>query len=228
MKKFNLIVTIKPWNIKFFKKNLSKLKGNWLLISELSKLKNKKFSNIEIENIFFIHWSKIIPNNIIKKYNCIGFHMTDLPYGKGGSPLQNLILNGKKKTKITAYKITSELDSGPIYFKFPLDLSGNAETIFKAATKITLKMIIKFQKKKIKPKKQKKGKIIFKRLSRADNFLNFKKIKTLNRLYDHIRMVDAPTYPNAFFKISNFNFEFMNIKKNKNELSCYTKIKYEK
>ena len=62
----------------------------------------------------------------------------------------------KKKTKITAYKITSELDSGPIYFKFPLDLSGNAETIFKAATKITLKMIIKFQKKKIKPKKTKK------------------------------------------------------------------------
>ena len=37
----------------------------------------------------------------------------------------------------------------------------------------------------------------------------------MNQLYDRIRMVDAPTYPNAFFKVSDFLFEFMNIKKNK-------------
>ncbi len=228
MKKFNLIVTIKPWNLIFFKKNLSKLKGNWQIISKLSELENKKLLNKKIENIFFIHWSNLVPDYIIKKYNCIGFHMTDLPYGKGGSPLQNLILAGKKKTKITAYKMTNKIDSGPIYFKFPLNLSGSAKNIFQNATKITLQMIIKFQSKKINPKKQKQAKIIFKRLSRKDNFLNFKKIKTLNKLYDYIRMVDAPTYPNAFFKKSNFIFEFKNIKKNKNELLCYTKIKYEK
>ncbi len=228
MKKFNLIVTIKPWNIKFFKNNINKLKGNWLLVSKLSELRNKKLFNNKIENIFFVHWSNKVPQNIINKYNCIGFHMTDLPYGKGGSPLQNLILRGKKKTKITAYKMTNELDSGPIYFKHSLDLSGSAKNIFQIASKITFKMIRKFQEKKFKPKKQKKAKVIFKRLSKKDNILNFKKIRTMNQLYDRIRMVDAPTYPNAFFKVSDFLFEFMNIKKNKNELVCYTKIKYEK
>ena len=67
MKKFNLIVTIKPWNIKFFKNNINKLKGNWLLVSKLSELRNKKLFNNKIENIFFVHWSNKVPQNIINK-----------------------------------------------------------------------------------------------------------------------------------------------------------------
>ena len=43
--------------------------------------------------------------------------MTDLPYGRGGSPLQNLILKGKKTTKITAFKMIDKIDAGPIYLK---------------------------------------------------------------------------------------------------------------
>ncbi len=26
------------------------------------------------------------------KFECVCFHMTDVPYGRGGSPLQNLII----------------------------------------------------------------------------------------------------------------------------------------
>ena len=37
-----------------------------------------------------------------------------------------------------------------------------------------------------------------------------------------------PQHIQIHFKVSDFLFEFMNIKKNKNELVCYTKIKYEK
>jgi len=37
----------------------------------------------------------IILKEIFENYEIILFHMTDLPYGRGGSPLQNLIVRGK-------------------------------------------------------------------------------------------------------------------------------------
>lgn len=43
--------------------------------------------------------------------------MTNLPYGRGGSPVQNLILNGHKKTIISALNVTKDLDAGDVYLK---------------------------------------------------------------------------------------------------------------
>ena len=51
-----------------------------------------------------------IPTEIFTSFECIVFHMTDLPYGRGGSPLQNLIVRGHKKTKVSALKVVKEVD----------------------------------------------------------------------------------------------------------------------
>ena len=51
----------------------------------------------------------------MKRYDCVIFHMTDLPYGRGGSPLQNLIIRGYKKTNVVSNKCVGEVDAGPIY-----------------------------------------------------------------------------------------------------------------
>ena len=150
--------------------------------------------------------------------------MTDLPYGRGGSPLQNLILAGKKTTQITAFKMTDKIDAGPIYLKKKLKLNGRAVEIFNNAKIITLKMIKEISAKKIIPKKQKPSKIIFKRLTKKDNYLNFNEIKTISKFYDKIRMVDAPTYPNAYFKNGEFTFHFSNVKKENNAIYCSVKI----
>ena len=64
----------------------------------------------------------IIPKKIYSNYDCIVFHMTDLPYGRGGSPLQNLIVRGHKETKISALNVQSGLDTGDIYLKKKLIL----------------------------------------------------------------------------------------------------------
>ena len=42
--------------------------------------------------------------------------MTDLPYGRGGSPSKSII-RGLKTTKITAFKCVAEIDAGPVYLK---------------------------------------------------------------------------------------------------------------
>ena len=106
-----------------------------------------------------------------------------------------------------------------------MSLEGRAEEIFNKAKVVTLKMIKEIDKKKIKPKEQKPSKIMFKRLTRKDNYLNFNDLKTLNKLYDKIRMVDAPTYPNAYFNLGKFTFNFYNIKKESKSIYCSVKIK---
>tara|TARA_Y200000002_G_C22578821_1_gene619920 strand:+ start:298 stop:972 length:675 start_codon:yes stop_codon:yes gene_type:complete len=218
-KTYNVIATTKPWDFHYYKKKLGK---NWLIVN--TNIKLKKVLKKSINKIFFVHWSKIISSDILKNFCCIAFHMTDLPYGRGGSPLQNLILAGKKTTKITAFKMTDKIDAGPIYLKKKLKLEGRAVEIFDNAKIITLKMIKEINTKKITPKKQIPSKIMFKRLTKKDNYLNFNEIKTINKFYDKIRMVDAPTYPNAYFKNGKFTFHFFNVKKNRNIIYCSVKI----
>ena len=150
--------------------------------------------------------------------------MTDLPYGRGGSPLQNLILRGKKFTKISAFKMSDKIDGGPVYLKRKLKLDGTALEIFIRAAKIAFLMIMDINNKRLDPKPQKPSKIYFKRLTKKDNLLNLKKIKNLNELYDRIRMVDAPEYPNAYIENKKFIFTFSKAKKTKKDLYSSVKI----
>jgi methionyl-tRNA formyltransferase len=93
--------------------------------------------------VFFPHWSWIIPDEILADFQCVVFHMTDLPYGRGGSPLQNLIVRGIKETVVSAIKCVKELDAGPIYLKMPLTLEGTAQEILDRASVVIQQMIIK-------------------------------------------------------------------------------------
>jgi len=56
--------------------------------------------------------------------------MTDLPFGRGGSPLQNLIVRGFTHTKLSALRVEKGLDTGDIYLKEDLEQYGD----FYAAT----------------------------------------------------------------------------------------------
>ena len=47
--------------------------------------------------MYYMKWYGQNYSKIIKKYNCICFHTAPLPYGRGGSPIQNMILKKFKK-----------------------------------------------------------------------------------------------------------------------------------
>ena len=80
--------------------------------------------------IFFPYWHWQVPEDLLKSAHCIGFHPTDLPYGRGGSPIQNLILRGVRETKLCMYHMTGEMDAGPVYRKTNLPLTGAAGSIY--------------------------------------------------------------------------------------------------
>lgn len=68
--------------------------------------------------------------------------MTDLPYGRGGSPLQNLIVCGHNQMRLSALKCTAGLDAGPVYDRVPLGLDGSAEDILLRAAGLMAPMIV--------------------------------------------------------------------------------------
>ena len=47
-------------------------------------------------------------------------------YVRGGTPIQNMILRGFKKTKICALKMSEKIDQGPIYLKKTHEKVGQA------------------------------------------------------------------------------------------------------
>ena len=65
--------------------------------------------------IFFLNWSERVDPSLIQQFECINFHCAPLPYGRGGHPIENMILLGHGSTVITAHRMTDEMDAGPIY-----------------------------------------------------------------------------------------------------------------
>lgn len=203
-----IIATIESWNIKEAKIFIARNShSKVLLITNKKALAYQKIKNFNPRYIFFPHWSWIIPRRIFENFECIGFHMTDLPFGRGGSPLQNLILRGFTKTKISAIKVVKELDAGPIYLKKDLSLEGSAEDIYKRASDIIFNEMIPYiLEKNSKPIPQ-KGKVVrFKRRSPEQS--NIRKLKELQKIYDYIRMLDAEGYPLAFIETPSLKIEF--------------------
>ena len=132
--------------------------------------------------------------------------MTDLPFGRGGSPLQNLICRGMKETKVSAIKVVKELDAGDVYLKVPLELYGTAQEIFLRSVVIIEKMIMEIINNSLQPQSQKGEVVEFKRRKKEDG--NIMNLETIKDVYDYIRMLDCEGYPNAFLEIENFRFEF--------------------
>jgi methionyl-tRNA formyltransferase len=171
-----------------------------------AELTAENLSSLRAERVFFPHWSHRIPDSVFDAFDCVIFHMTDVPFGRGGSPLQNLIARGIYDTRISALKCTASLDAGPVYLRRPLSLEGSAEDIYKRAAEVIEDMIVDMVLTSPAPVAQQGEPVIFKRRTPADG--NIASLTNLQTVYDYIRMLDAPGYPNAFLEAGNVRLEF--------------------
>ncbi|MCJ8320002.1 MAG: methionyl-tRNA formyltransferase [Colwellia sp.] len=218
-----LVATIKDWNIDKFKTETPQFPGKWFLITNNEELTLEKLRELSPKYIFFPHWSWLVPNEILNEFECICFHMTDVPYGRGGSPLQNLISRGHKDTKLSALRMEKHLDSGPVYLKTPLSLQGTAREIFSDCAQLTFKMISTIVTLQPLPIPQSGTVVEFKRKTPADSELPIK--NTIEEIYDLIRMLDADTYPKAFLNHGNIRIELSQaIINSETEINAHVKI----
>ena len=195
-------------------------------IRSRDELTVETLKRINPEYVFFPHWSFIIPPQIYETFNCVVFHMTDLPFGRGGSPLQNLISRGVYKTKISAIRCSKTLDGGDVYLKRDFDIShGSAAEIYSRAGEIVSRMIDEIVEKRPRPCPQKGEIVEFKRRTPEESDIGG--LQEVRAIYDYIRMLDADGYPHAFLRNESIRFEFRGAKLEGEEVLATVRIRKE-
>lgn len=202
-----LIVSEKIWNKDLLGRLQSAMSQySFHFISGKEDFTIEQVEQISPVKIFIPHWSYIIPSSVFKQYECIVFHMTDLPYGRGGSPLQNLIERGLTATKLSALRVEEGLDTGPVYLKTDLSLLGTAEEIFIRANNLIEKMIADILQNDLQPMPQVGVPVVFKR--RKPEQSDMSGLEKAEEVFNYIRMLDAEGYPHAFIEKGFFRYEF--------------------
>lgn len=221
--KVYVVATIRPWNINAFNDIIKHYPGTWRLVTTNKDLTPERIKRLKPRYIFFPHWSDIVPQSITRLSECVCFHETDVPFGRGGSPIQNLIARGYKETKVTALRMTDKIDAGPVYLKRKLSLQGLAEEIFIRSSKIIAEMIKEIITNEPVPKAQ-KGKVV--RFSRRtpDQSRIPTNAKNLGMLFDHLRMLDAQEYPKAFIEHGGFRYEISHPALRTSEIEAHVRI----
>ena len=201
-----VICSAREWNRELAQRLSQRTGHQFELINRPEDLTAEKLNSLNATTVFFPHWSWIVPASVHTAFDCVMFHMTDLPYGRGGSPLQNLIVRGHKDTVMTAFLCSEEMDAGPVLLKQPLSLHGTAGEILVRANELIEQMIVEIIEQRPEPVPQKGEVVPFQRRTPADG--NIARLDNLNQVYDYIRMLDAEGYPPAHIDIGAMRLEF--------------------
>lgn len=201
-----VLLTGKHWHDSLFDRLKTREGEQWHRISTKADFNPDRLKELQPNRIFIPHWSHIIPATIYSQYECIVFHMTDLPFGRGGSPLQNLIVRGYQNTMISAIQVSKGIDTGKLYLKAPLSLHGTAQEIFLRSSGVIESMIDTIIEENTAPTEQTGEVTEFKR--RTPEQSNIAHLESIEQVYDYIRMLDCEGYPNAYIETPHFKFEF--------------------
>jgi methionyl-tRNA formyltransferase len=202
-----VVAGVKPWNRRVFDTRIAYFPGEWHFVGGAEELSPSLLAEVAPRYVFFLHWSEIVPEEILEAHECVCFHMTDVPYGRGGSPLQNLIVRGHRETQMTALRMVPKLDAGPVYLKRPLSLEGStAEEVFIRSSQLSATMIREIIEEEPEPDSQSGEGTTFRRRTPAESEIPER--ETLRALHDFLRMLDAEGYPPAFIEHEGYRYEF--------------------
>lgn len=154
------------------------------------------------ELAFFLSCGEIVPPGILSlnKHNLV-VHASDLPQGKGGTPLTWQILEGKNEITVCLLEAADKVDSGDIYFKEVINFNGGEllEELHAAVGSVTLNLVLRFIARypHIKGDKQSGPESFYKRRFPKDSEVSID--KTLRDLFNNLRIADNEKYP-VFFE----------------------------
>ena len=163
-------------------------------------------NNIEQGDICFILSCISIMNDgylALNKNNII-VHASDLPKGKGFSPMQWQVLEGKDDIVLTMFEANKEFDAGPVYFKRKLHLKGT-ELYLEMREKLgslMIEMCLTYVEniEKMVPQEQTGNETFYHRRTTKDDELDIK--KTIEEQFNHFRIADNENHP-LHFKYKN-------------------------
>jgi len=205
-----IIFTIKEWNLQEAERLKSEYsQRKFFVFSKPEEMDVQVIERINPRYIFFPHWSWIIPNSVLERWECVIFHLGDVPDGRGGSPLQNHIQRKIYTTSISALRATRGIDEGPVYCKKEISLFGGAEEIYLRLSRKIFREVIPFILENNPESKGQQGEgSYFPRRKEEQSDIARNVPTSLDDIFDIIRMLDAEGYPKAFLDYGPFRLTF--------------------
>ncbi len=192
----------RAWAIDIYKEIQLNASHQYLNQKSLEDFSQHDIEKFDPDLILFYGWSWIVPDSLIDHYTCLMLHPSPLPLFRGGSPIQNQIIRGIKKSKVSIIIMTKEIDAGPLLGQEDLSLEGDLEDIFSEITEKGIKITKNIIDNGLKPKQQNHALATFyKRRKPEESEITIDELKNSSAEYLHnkIRMLQDP-YPNAFIK----------------------------
>lgn len=150
--------------------------------------------------LFLLGCTKIFKNLHLNKHNLV-VHESDLPKGKGWSPLSWQILEGKNEIPIVLLEAVEKVDAGPIYFKDLLKFKGHelVNELRDLQGKKTIELALKFVNSypDITPHQQTGESSFYSRRTSQNSKIDIS--KSIEEQFNLLRIVDNDKYP-AFFE----------------------------
>jgi len=202
-----LCVSYRDWAKQIYKMLMSDFcEYSFTFINSKDAYSDKLVEEINPDLILWYGWSWLIPDKIFKNYPSVMLHPSPLPKYKGGSPIQNQIINGEKTSAVTLFVVDSSMDGGEIINQEPFSLEGDLRDVFDRIIKTGYKLSYDMLKKLpvINSSAQKGASTYFKRRKREQSEITLEEISrnTAEQLHNKIRCLQDP-YPNAFIKCKN-------------------------
>lgn len=194
------ICAYRDWSIEIY--NRIKIYFDVTLINSKDEFEHLSHLFVEDDTIFFLGWSWMVDEEIINKCNCICLHPSPLPKYRGGSPIQNQIINDDIISAVTLFKMNKKLDAGDILFQEEFLLDKEINDIFDGIVRLGIVGIYNILDGNFESVKQDDSKATYyKRLTpdKSEITLDEIKNKPARYLYNKIRMLNDP-YPNAYIK----------------------------
>lgn len=167
------------------------------------------YNHMDVTNgdiLFLLGCTKIFKRLELNKYNIV-IHESNLPEGKGWSPLSWQILEGKNIIPITLFEAVKEVDAGNIYIKEQINLTGLElyDEIKNLQGLKTIELALKFINNinNITGIKQDGVSSFYNKRTPKDSELDIN--KTIKEQFNHLRICSNDTYP-AFFYLNGKKF----------------------
>ena len=200
---------IHPWAEKLVE-ILSPFHKVWL-VNDKNKIEDSDF-------VFLLGCTEIVPPNILNKSKLnLVIHESDLPKGRGWSPLSWQVIEGENRIPITLFEAKEALDSGLIFLKDHIELDGTEllHDIKRKQGLKTIELVCKFLERwpDLVPIEQTGNSTSYPKRNIEDDKIDVH--KTIAENFDHLRIVDNEKYPAWFefrgekyvVKIYHSNFE---------------------
>ena len=188
-------------------------KNDWIRAhfpKELEKTKKFKseilYDQSQVRNfdiVFVLGYTKILKGEILSDNKILlVVHESNLPEGRGFSPVQWQILEGKNKIPVCLLEVSEAPDAGDIYLKSYIHLDGSElyDDIRSKQAEATFELVTAFLQEypKLTPYAQVGEKSFYKRRTSKDSKLDVD--KTIREQFDLLRISNNQDWP-AFFEL---------------------------